>query len=254
MSNILFITEGINDEPNFIKTMFNICYKDKKYEIYSYETTIHTLVSKILKNGKFDEDLDIRLTLKEDETDEEKRKILSKKYKDIFLVFDFEPQHDNTKFNEVKKLLKIFNDSSGVGKLYINYPMMQSYKHLKAMPDEKFKTRRVSLQELKEHKYKGKVSSESSYNVLSKYNYPILMSIVIHHMKKINYILNNTYKIPELEEFYDFDLLKLYNIQLKMLKNKNEIYVVNTFILNIIEHKPKILLEQIKSHKEKFFV
>ena len=55
MSNILFITEGLVDEVNFINNIYNICYKNKKYNIYSYKTTIHTLVSKLFVNDKIDE-------------------------------------------------------------------------------------------------------------------------------------------------------------------------------------------------------
>ena len=149
MSNILFITEGPVDEKEFLEKMFDICYKDKKYEIYSYNTTIHTLVDILFdEDGNIDEDLDIKLTLRENEKDEEKRKILSQKYTEIFLIFDFEPQHNKLKFKEVKQLLNIFNDSTDKGKLYINYPMMQSYKHINKMPDKKFKDKKVALKDI----------------------------------------------------------------------------------------------------------
>ena len=183
MSNILFITEGPEDEKDFLEKMFDICYKYKKYEIYSYNTTIHTLVDIL-----FDED--IKLTLRENEKDEEKRKILSQKYTEIFLIFDFEPQHNKLKFREVKQLLNIFNDSTDKGKLYINYPMMQSYKHINKMPDRDFKDRKVTLQEV--YNYKDIVASKTSYQDLRKYNYPILISMMLHHLMKINYILNGT--------------------------------------------------------------
>ena len=65
MSNILFITEGLSDEPDFLKKMFSIFYPDKSYNIYSYNTSIHTLVDNLFTDGKLDKDLDIRLTLKE---------------------------------------------------------------------------------------------------------------------------------------------------------------------------------------------
>lgn len=52
MSNILFITEGSVDEKEFLEKMFNVCYSDKKYTIYSYNTTIHTLISKLFESGR----------------------------------------------------------------------------------------------------------------------------------------------------------------------------------------------------------
>ena len=219
MSNILFITEGPEDEKDFLEKMFDICYKYKKYEIYLYNTTIHTLVDILFdEDGNIDEDLDIKLTLRENEKDEEKRKILSQKYTEIFLIFDFEPQHNKLKFREVKQLLNISNDSTDKGKLYINYPMMQSYKHINKMPDRDFKDRKVTLQEV--YNYKDIVASKTSYQDLRKYNYPILISMMLHHLMKINYILNGTYEIPDKNTFYKFDFSKLYNIQYTIKTNK----------------------------------
>ncbi len=253
MSNILFITEGPEDEKDFLEKMFDICYKYKKYEIYSYNTTIHTLVDILFdEDGNIDEDLDIKLTLRENEKDEEKRKILSQKYTEIFLIFDFEPQHNKLKFREVKQLLNIFNDSTDKGKLYVNYPMMQSYKHINKMPDRDFKDRKVTLQEV--YNYKDIVASKTSYQDLRKYNYPILISMMLHHLMKINYILNGTYEIPDKNTFYKFDFSKLYNIQLKLIKNERMVYVVNTCILNIIEYNATRFLEQINNQKERFYI
>ena len=253
MSNILFITEGPVDEKEFLEKMFDICYKDKKYEIYSYNTTIHTLVSSLFdKSGHIDEDLDIKLTLRENEKDEEKRKILSQKYTEIFLIFDFEPQHNKLKFKEVKQLLNIFNDSTDKGKLYINYPMMQSYKHINKMPDKKFKDKKVALKDI--YNYKDIVAKQTYYQDIRKYNYLILISIMLHHLMKINYILNGKYEIPDKDTFYNFNFSKLYNLQLKLLKNEKMVYVVNTCILNIIEYNPTRLLEQINNQKERFYI
>ena len=253
MSNILFITEGPVDEKEFLEKMFDICYKDKKYEIYSYNTTIHTLVSSLFdKSGHIDEDLDIKLTLRENEKDEEKRKILSQKYTEIFLIFDFEPQHNKLKFKEVKQLLNIFNDSTDKGKLYINYPMMQSYKHINKMPDNKFKNKKVNLKEIL--KYKQIVGEETYYQDIKKYNYPILVSMMLHHLKKINYILNGKYEILDKKEFLNIDFSKLYKTQLNMFKNKQEIFVVNTAILNILDYNPSKILNQVASQKEKFYI
>ncbi len=252
MSNILFITEGPVDEKEFLEKMFNVCYSDKKYTIYSYNTTIHTLISKLFENGNIDEDLDIKLALRENEKDEEKRKILSQKYTETFLIFDFEPQHNNVKFKEVKKLLKVFNDSTDKGKLYINYPMMQSYKHINTMPDKKFKDKKVSIKEIQN--YKGLVAKQTAYQDIRKYNYPIFISIMLHHLMKINYILNGKYEIPDKNTFYDFNFSILYNIQLKILKKEKMVYVVNTSILNIIEYNPTRIFEQINKQRERFYI
>ena len=102
--NLLFITEGECDEPKFIRKMLRKCFSNVEYNIYSYNTTIHTLAKKMFnKKGEIDKDLDIRGVLKEDEVDIVRRKILEKDYTDIILVFDFEPHCNTPEFEKVKK-------------------------------------------------------------------------------------------------------------------------------------------------------
>ena len=78
--------------------------------------------------------------------------------------------------------------------------------------------------------------------------------MMLHHLMKINYILNGTYEIPDKNTFYKFDFSKLYNIQLKLIKNERMVYVVNTCILNIIEYNATRFLEQINNQKERFYI
>lgn len=227
--NILFITEGPVDEPDFLQKMFQTFYPNKVYNIYSYNTNIHDLVSKLFNNGKLDDDLDIKLTLREQETDEEKLNILNQKYKDIFLVFDLDPQDNRIEFQKIKNLLNFFNDSSNRGKLYINYPMMQSYKHLKQMPDDKFKDRTINVSLA--NRYKEIVNRESKYTQITKYTYPIFMSIIAHHLKKANYILNGRYELPTSDEFTKWNYTQIYNKQIKLIQECKRLYILNTFLL-----------------------
>ena len=73
------------------------------------------------------------------------------------------------------------------------------------------------------------------------------MKLIGYQLKKANYILNNNYSLPELNEFYNINLDKLYDIQYEYSKNNKSIYVVNTFVFHIIEYNPKIILNNIKN-------
>lgn len=59
---------------------------------------------------------------------------------------------------------RIFMDATDIGKLYINYPMIESYQHLKCFPDDDYAERKipVTLQPGKEYKalVKKKLLSE----------------------------------------------------------------------------------------------
>lgn len=247
---VLFITEGEIDEPKFIERCFKKCYPNIEYEYYSYSTDIHTL-ARLLFNGteNIDEYLDVQRALKEHETNKEKRHILSQTYSDIVLVFDFDPQTKRPEFKRILKMLEFFNDSTGNGKLYINYPMMQSYRHISSYPqeDNEFKDRTIDVNLCSN--YKQIVNEQSCFSNINKYDFPKIMKIIGYQLKKSNYILNNVYDIPSEVDFNLLDLNRIYNIQCKKSKEERKIYVLNTFVFNLIEYNPKKVIENIKKYE-----
>lgn len=56
---------------------------------------------------------------------------------------------------------RCFEDSTDMGKLYLNYPMIESYLHLKSIPDEEYINRKIPVSLQPGDKYKGMVKSES---------------------------------------------------------------------------------------------
>lgn len=244
--DLLFITEGEPDEPDFIKKFLEICIPNVEYNIYPYTTTIHTLAKSIFnKNGEIDEDLDIKKVLKEQEKDLMKKIILQKDYTDIILVFDFEPHCDSPEFEKVEKMLEYFNDSSNMGKLYINYPMMQSYKHFKSLPDDEFKDRKIETMDASN--YKTIVHKESNYIRLKDYNFPIFMKIIGYHLMKANYIITKRYELMNKTEYVNLDYKKIYNIENTNNKKEQFVDVLNTFVFFAIDFNPTNILEKINN-------
>ena len=46
-------------------------------------------------------------------------------------------------------MAEYFTESSDMGKLYINYPMVEAFYHMKSIPDNDFDTYTSSMEELK---------------------------------------------------------------------------------------------------------
>ena len=117
--NVLFIVEGTNDEPHFIKQLLSKCYPSYNYKIYSYEANLHMLASRLGKDyADFEDDeLDILLFLKSYE--ESNKEIFNLKYTDVFMIFDFEPQHPDHHFDTIQKMTRYFNQSDERGKLLL---------------------------------------------------------------------------------------------------------------------------------------
>lgn len=251
-NKVLFIVEGESDEVQFLKRMFQKCFSDQNYEIYSYKTNIHVLAQLLFNDyPDFESDeIDIKLVLRSLEENEHKREILSQKYRDIYLIFDFEPQHDTPHFDTIRRMVHFFNDSTDRGKLFINYPMMQSYKHFSHLPDDSFATKKVNLDQIKH--YKQVVGNESNFTDLNQYNYFTFLSLAVHHIRKANYILSGKYMLPEVEDFLTWSSLNIFDKQYTMFASEYEIYVLNTSIFMIMEFAPNDFIHHVTTSKEKF--
>lgn len=251
---VLFITEGPVDELHLFKSIcsdLNIIKDDRNF--YSYKTDLHRFVRLLLPDNETQlDDIDLLLTLRSQESDTKQKRILSQTYTDVYIIFDLDPQAPNTDFEKVRKLIDFYRDSSNQGRLYINYPMMQSYKHLKSLPDPEFELRYINKEDMPY--YKRIVNQEALDELISTHNYNHiqLYDMAYHHLCKREKILGRKFCIPENYYYATEDDLNIFNIQLKELKENGRCYVLNTSILIYLEYRPEDFLREIKYHKDKF--
>ncbi|MDR3260081.1 MAG: hypothetical protein LBT51_10780 [Fusobacteriaceae bacterium] len=147
-TNILFIFEGKKDENKLFNKIFKLVKTEFfiKYNIITMETHIHSLYDK-LNNNQFQ---DLLTVLKESGTFSQKeqlKKFVVKDIAEIYLFFDLDP-HDNLFDPEkINALLKFFNNETENGKLYINYPMLESFYHLININDIDYKNRMIKIKD-----------------------------------------------------------------------------------------------------------
>lgn len=175
-SQTLLIVEG-NHEKNRLFWLIFQCFPEINIDIdnvWVYGTNIYMLYEDIKKEYGADwavDDIDLPFVISR------KQDLNPLRYKEdfinIILIFDYE-RHD-TNFSEFKilEMQNYFMDAADMGKLYINYPMIESYQHLWALPDVDYINRkiRVSLQPGK--KYKELVRKETVIEKLVKYPHKI---------------------------------------------------------------------------------
>ena len=120
MSKILFIYEGKNSERKFCKLIIDKYFptKRKHKEYVSFRTIVFLVTEKAKKRGSI----------------EEYNKLKNGGFAEIYLIFDFDPQghlDDYQKINisKIKKMVKFFDNETTMGKIYLNYPMIESFKH-----------------------------------------------------------------------------------------------------------------------------
>ena len=251
---ILLIVEGESDEVKFLRGLFENCFKKADYKFYSYKTNIHALAQELYNNyPDFDEgDIDIRLVLASLESSKDKKELLMDKYSDIYMVFDFEPQHDHKHFDTVRRMVNYFNDSTNQGQLFINYPMMQSYKHFDCLPCPSFEFFEVTLEQSKG--YKQYVGEISNFTDLTKYTYVTYFSIAVHQLKKANKILNGGYTLPSKSEYFDFKATQIFDYQVNLLESSNNISVLNTCIFALVDFAPSKFFAFVSRHKDDLLI
>ena len=248
---ILYICEGLQDEPLFLSRMMEMAYPPIRYKVYPYKTTIHTLASKLARDyDDFDSgESDIQLILRDMETDPSLESLLSESFSDIIMGFDSEPHHDNPDFETVSRMLRYYTESSDMGKLYINYPMMQSYKHFSCLPDDGYSERCASP-----HGYKELVGMESRFTDLQKFTYDTFIMIAVQNLKKAWKILHGVYRLPDIDEYLNIPWCDLYEKEREFYWSTDTSHVLNTLVFALVDYNPSAFFSMVNRHPERFGV
>lgn len=263
---ILFVFEGANREPTLFKTMEHLYFsQNKQIRICSYKNNIYDLYKRMTET---DEPEDIITILKKKliaDKDNPLKEIRRRTdFSQIYLFFDYD-SHNNSdqkvSDSQIQEMLNFFNDeSSDFGKLFINYPMVESiYYAKKELPDKDYYTYTspVSLGK----KFKEKANQESFYKNLDFITFrinPKTLNLKIPksqekiefvrknweflqemNLRKANYICKGDNSIPEKKS--DIDQDEIFEKQLeKYILTSNEVAILNSFPLFLYEYKDKL--------------
>ena len=174
-SQNLLIVEGHHEKNKLFWLIFK-CFPEINInmdEIWIYGTNIYQLYNDIVK--EYDEewaeenvDIDLPFVITKKQYPNKLR--YKEDFTNIVLVFDYERHDTNFSEEKILEMQRCFVDAADMGKLYINYPMIESYRHLCQLPDGNFAERKipVSLQPGKE--YKALVEQETILG--SKLDFP----------------------------------------------------------------------------------
>lgn len=182
----LLIVEG-NHEKNTLFSFIIKCFPKiniRMEDIIIYHTNIYLLYQKIEKvyekEAWWEEDIDIAFVISD-----EKVKYRKRNFKNIFLVFDYERHDPGFEEEKILRMQEKFCDASDMGKLFLNYPMVESYEHLKSIPDPEYKERKIEASILKGKEYKSLVRKESAIQQLIQFPEK-LNQILIQHYGFVN--------------------------------------------------------------------
>ena len=260
--NILLLVEGRKREVQLFKKMLEAFPEIgiSPENIISFETNIWVLYGKLIKEFGQDwytQGIDFLTFLQNPSIG---MNLNGKAFSDIYLVFDYERQDSNFSDIGLEHMMSFFNNSTENGLLFINYPMVESYKHIKDFPDNDYLTRKCNFADIKE--YKKTVGEYSAFNHLTCLDSSFFKEVVKYNLCKCSLI---TKKISQsnYEMIYDNGQVRnitnelIYQIaseywfkmdyqEILKLQNSNSnnyIYVLCTCVFFILEYNSKLIFD-----------
>lgn len=191
--------------------------------------------------------MDIQLVLREMERNPSKRDVLSQTFSEVIMAFDFAPQHSTPHFQTVRRMLSYFSDSTNMGRLYINYPMMQSYRHFKKLPDPDYIKATASP-----WGYKELVQKAGCHIDLRRWGYDIFISVAVQNIRKTWWMLHSDNRLPDVDEYASIDWARVFDMELDHFTKTDTVYVLNTFVFAIIDFAPSVFFKLAQKHSIKF--
>lgn len=238
---ILILVEGARIDLRLMEHLLHIYGIDKNHEVFSYNTNIYTLYQNMFAGGD-PSSIDLLQLLKEKERDPEKIELLNAHYSDIILVFDFEPQDPRFSSDKITEMIEFFTESSDMGKLYINYPMVEAFYHMKSIPDKDYNEYTASMDELIRRTYKHRVNQENRNHDYSKFAVTRQeCNIVIRQNIDKSWLISKGDLVEEstLPSFTD-----ILHGQLAKMQSENAVSVLCTCVFYIVDYNSKLINEE----------
>jgi len=276
---ILFVFEGKADKTYFeaIKRLFFPAKSDTF--VCTYNSNIYSLYTKLKSHDALNEMLEVDTVsvLKEillEKGDETLKDIREDEVSEIYLFFDYDFQEDSRTLeennNRLSELLDYFTDETGRGKLYINYPMVESLRYTQELPDNNYWQYTVTRQRCQEENFKHQVHEFSFYK--SNLEYLVLtikpadddakiqqkadtaktnwLHLVTMNTSKANYICNDKNELPDevnnQQDIFDSQLSKYVNTE------ECKVAILNAFPIFLFDYfGKKIVNDREKTDKIK---
>lgn len=232
--NILFICEGTDDEK-LLQCVLKNYNLNVQFQIYKYNTNIHVFAKHLFQNYALSdgelpiEDIDIIQVLKEFRYEN----ILEKKYTDILFVFDFDPQDPRFNVDILMKLMHIFSDSTQLGQLFINYPMVEASIDFETLPDLTYNDKVCTIKDIRFKGYKNSVKKRSVIKHINLICEDQLRIILKQTLDKMKYLTGGE----------SSDYIDLLRVQTQLLLKYQTISIISTCLLFIKDYNTERFLK-----------
>ena len=252
----LFVFEGEKDSKIF-DTLTDIFFSGKKDRIVCvYRSNIYSLYKKL-------EDLDVFGASRHDGStvsvlkeileahgDTTLSDIREAEISEVYLFFDYDfqqTQHSLKENNErVWKMIEYFDNETENGKLYIHYPMLESIRYTKALPDAnycRYSVNREDCTSFKDLVQKFSAYPSLKYLTLSKKDSQQKQEVMCNwehlvrmNVKKAHFLCQGVEKFPVSKDLVC--QADIYSNQLRKYVNQEpcQVSILNSFPLFLFEY------------------
>lgn len=243
----LLIVEGKRLEPGFFEQMADCFNLD--FTFYSLKTNIYILYQKL-------EELEFQCDIKDVliEMHPDQKEILQGKFAYTYLIFDSELHHTGIvprgelkktpeeiakeNIEKLEKMILHFTDETdpSIGKLYINYPMMESFKDCNDFFDENYRNAYIDIEDIKTYKTIVGLKRLANYRV-DKYTSKEFCLLAKMNIFKANWMLNRKWEELDYETFRShMDNDDVFRCEEKLVLDEKRIAVLNTALFLIIDY------------------
>lgn len=197
---VLFITEGENLDKRILNRVQSLFYPGQKVKIFPICLNIYNLYSKMTKYDDFGtEFIDVFSVIQEiakEQKSSNNPELLALKrnqVSEIFLFFDYDG-HDtlvSTYPTCIENMFELFSNETENGKLYINYPMVESYKH-------PIQDNIEVINIYTDTHYKTHVSSicDKRLEQIQRLNKNDWLNLFLPHLKSTNFLHHQIFDLP----------------------------------------------------------
>jgi hypothetical protein len=234
--NILMLVEGSRIDFRLMERLLGLYGIDKEHKIIPYETNIYVLYQTMFQDADPSE-IDIQQHLKSREASADKKQILDEYYSDIILVFDFDPQDTLYSEAKIREMAEYFVESTVMGKLYLNYPMVEAFYHMRSIPDIDYDSYAVTLAELRSKTYKSRVNAENRNRDYSKFAVTKneCDTVISQNIRKAWLVANG--KIQKCPP----SMSDILGSQIEKMKHNDEIFVLCTCVFYIVDYNHRLV-------------
>lgn len=152
----------------------------------------------------------------------------------IYLFFDFDPW-SATKLRPlpiIKNMLNLFNEPTEQGKLYINYPSIESFNHITDNFQDLYYQYQAGGDSYK--KVAGSYSTEfKQYSQIKKINCRNLLELIQLHLQKANFICNNDFVLPN--DITEIEQVDIFDKQFIFYSQEQKTYVLSSIPIFLFE-------------------